>query len=496
MVIRQVTASLITLALATPPAAFAQVSTPLKSIKLSQKEAAELALNNGTQSKEINLSFLQKRLAPAQVLTAYDWTLMAQTGFEKDRLATFNSTTSDYDRFTTTAQLKKSFITGTALTFDYSRISQQADGVNTSFSVPAQATLDSFGITLEQSLLANSLGKADRAKVRAAETQFKADSLTRADQLEDLVLQTLAKYWNTYVAQENFKESLAARDQYKKLVDNVKRKSSYGYSNPGELTQVQAELEGREQNVKRTSLEFLSQLDGLIVWLNLEKGTQIEFSVPEKLPAIPAFDKKDIAQLREVRAQEMKIKASKDLLSSSQSASWPAVNFVGQFVGSGRDESSEGSWSRALTGSNNKYYAGIKVTHTFGSDIKNEDVINKKASLDIERSKLYRQIQESTDKQEQAIRKVQATFSIVGSAAQQKSLREKTVNELNRTYNQGRTDIKALIDAMNAHFTSQVAYTRALGDYYIALNEWAAIRDELIPEINDENAINIKEDFE
>lgn len=136
------------------------------------------------------------------------------------------------------------------------------------------------------------------------------------------------------------------------------------------------------------------------------------------------------------------------------------------------------------------------MTYNFGSDVKNEDIIAKKAALDIEKSKLERQTREAADKQENGIRKVQSTFAIVESAMLQKSFREKTVNELTKTYTQGRTDIRALIEAMNSYFTSQVDYTRALGNYYVALNEWAALRDELIPEINDENAIVIKEDFE
>lgn len=54
------------------------------------------------------------------------------------------------------------------------------------------------------------------------------------------------------------------------------------------------------------------------------------------------------------------------------------------------------------------------------------------------------------------------------------------MNELNRSYTQGRTDIRNLIDAMNALNTTEVAHSRAVGDYFIALNEWAALRDELI----------------
>ncbi len=51
---------------------------------------------------------------------------------------------------------------------------------------------------------------------------------------------------------------------------------------------------------------------------------------------------------------------------------------------------------------------------------------------------------------------------------------------MQRSFNNGRVDINLLIEAMNKFFSSQVQYTRAVGDYFIALNEWAALNDELI----------------
>ena len=73
-----------------------------------------------------------------------------------------------------------------------------------------------------------------------------------------------------------------------------------------------------------------------------------------------------------------------------------------------------------------------------------------------------------------------ATYAIAQSSMKQKDFFDKAVQELNRTYTQGRTDIKTLIDLMNSYFASEVQLSRAIGDYQIALNELAASRDELI----------------
>ncbi len=61
--------------------------------------------------------------------------------------------------------------------------------------------------------------------------------------------------------------------------------------------------------------------------------------------------------------------------------------------------------------------------------------------------------------------------------------REKALNQLQKSFNLGRVDINLLIDAMNKFFSAKVQHTRAVGDYFITLNEWAALNDELVVNI-------------
>jgi outer membrane protein TolC len=54
------------------------------------------------------------------------------------------------------------------------------------------------------------------------------------------------------------------------------------------------------------------------------------------------------------------------------------------------------------------------------------------------------------------------------------------VQEIQRSYQQGRVDISQLIDALNRFFAAEIQYTQAVGDYQMSLNEWAAFQDQLI----------------
>ncbi len=466
-----------------------------KKMRLSQKDVAELVLKQGAAPAEANQTFLQARLAPALVLSNYDWKAAFESGYQTDKGSTFDPSRipgASYKRYITTATVSKSLLTGTLLSFEYDRKSQQADYSLASPStnpldnrLPRQ-TQDIFGITLEQSLLYNFLGRADRASVRAADHTFRAAEVARADDLQTAVLATIHAYWDAYVAEETFKEALASRDRYKTLVAQIKRKTSVGYSNPGEFSQAQAEFEGQEQSVKSASTDYLAKLESLSTLLNLPSGTEVEFAVDDGVPPVPKMAKTDIETLRSVRAQKLRTDAAGDSLLASNSKSYPAVNFVGKYQTSGHDVTADSSFTSMAAGNHPLTYVGVKVLYNFGSDLQTEDIINKKVAQELEETRLQLRRLQQTDSLAQAERKAQSSYAIVLSAQRQKEFREKAVKELTRTYSQGRTTINVLIDAINSQFKTETTLSRAVGDYQIALNEWAAARDELIPETKEE----------
>src|SRR6185437_1058697 len=133
-------------------------------------------------------------------------------------------------------------------------------------------------------------------------------------------------------------------------------------------------------------------------------------------------------------------------------------------------------------GSHPKYLAGLQFGFRFGSNVYAERVVHNQAQKDLEETRLGRFKQERLDQLAQAERKVEAEHSIAESSKQQKQYRQQAVKELTRSYSLGRIDIRLLIDAINSEYETEIGYWRAIGDYQIALNQWAALRDELIPD--------------
>jgi len=448
---------------------------------LSQKDVTQLVISQSHKAKETNLKYQQMRLAPFLKLATYDWTFAADTGYEMDHNeGPTHPATLTNQTYKSNIKLKKSLITGTTLSFDYSRNSLYGNDVNIAAPKVTQYTYDLLGLTIEQNLWKNAFGSQDRAELEAAELTYQANTITRASELQDLVLESLRLYWNTYVSQENFTEALAARDRYLRFVNDLRRKTSYGYSNSYELYQVQAELENREQQIKTTSLDYLKNTEMLTQLLNLPSETKIQFPSVDNIPDLPTITQKNLVDIRNLQSQTIKVKAAEATLSASQSQARPQLSLNGSLYGSGFNEKSSLAENRLMSGANPKYFIGLKFIFQFGSNLSTQDIINKKVSLELEQQRFQRLSEEFKNNLANAERKVQTTFFSVSSIKKQSELREKTLNEMQRNFNNGRVDINLLIDAMNKFFASRAQYTRSVGDYYIALNEWAALNDELI----------------
>lgn len=457
------------------------VAASSKTLLLSQKDVTQLVMNQSHKAKETTLKYQQMMLTPLQKLALYDWTFSAESGYEWDHTeGPVHPSTLTNQTYKSNVRLKKSLLTGTILNLEYSRNSLYANDVNVSSPKTSQYTNDLLGFSIEQNLWKNAFGIQDRAELEAAELTYQANVITKNAELQDLVLESLRLYWNTYVAQENFSEAMAARDRYQRFVNELRKKTSYGYSNSYELFQVQAELENREYQIKTSSLDYLKNTEALTQLLNLAPDTKIQFPALDNIPDVPALNKKSLEDNRNIKSQSLKIKAAEESLTASRSQGNPILSLNGSYYGSGYDEKPSIAENRLLSGANPKYFIGLKFIFQFGSDFTTQDLINKKVSLELEHHRYERLSAELKNNLANAERKVQTTFFAVTSIKKQSDLREKAVTQMQRSFNNGRVDINILIDAMNKFFTSRVQYTRAVGDYFIALNEWAALNDELI----------------
>lgn len=450
------------------------------SLQLAPRDVIPMVLKQSPQAKEIQIQARQAEFTRAETEKAFDFSLSATTGYQ---LSKFESSSypllEETKTWSTTATLAKPFQTGTTLSLQYTGTTDQP---KPSSGSPADSSTNTAGLLLEQNLWRNFFGQADRASLRSADASVQSSLISQMVNLQDLALTALQAYWSAYVGQETLDAAIKSQNRYQKLIDSIQKKTRYGYANPAELAQAQAELENRLQKVRTETANSLLAMAELRTLLGVDPGTEIQFSIPKEVASPPsAFQPIQIERARPIQAAELSVIEADETLNKVKSQSDPDVSLIAQYYVQGLDESTSRSQDEMSRGTHPKYFVGLRFQHSFGSGYQSENIRNKSLVKDLAKAQLERKKLEFKDQEEDLKRRLISTYSIFQSSQNQRNLREKASQELLKTYQQGRTDISILIDAMNKFFDSEAAASRTLADYQIAWAQWQALQDQLVP---------------
>jgi outer membrane protein TolC len=451
-----------------------------RTLPLGPQDIVPLVLKQSPQTREIQLQAQRSRLTWAEANQVFDFNITATAGYQLSKFESLTTPTLEENKtYSTQATLSKPFQTGTTLSLQYTGATDQPQ---VSTGTATDSTQDVAGILLEQNLWRNFFGAADRASLRAADAGLKASELTRLAGLQDLALTALQAYWKAYVAQETYDAAVKSQERYQKLVGSIQRKTRYGYANPAELAQAQAELENRLQTVKTDYANATLAMDQLKTLLLISKDTQIQFAIPGEIPAPPTAAKElQPETTRPVQAAHLSVEAAQNTLEQTQSDAAPDLSLIAQYYVQGLEASAGLAQKEMGEGVHPKYFIGLRFQHSFGSGYQNENILNKKYNRDLLTAQLDRKKLEFKDQEEDIKRRLQSTYSIYVSSQNQRALREKASAELSKTYTQGRTDISILIDSLNKYFDSEALVSESLANYQITLAQWQALQDQLVP---------------
>ena len=456
-------------------------------IILTEEKVKELILKQGLEKKEVEVKYGQYALAPSLILSQYNWNLTAESGYEWDNsvtvLSTSNSGQANYQRFRTTVGLNRYFTTGTYLGFELSRLAQDIRLPQTSTSTtPRHQVLGIAGVVLEQALWGNFLGAGDRGLVRAAQLTYDAQKIERLDEIENVIISGVQQYWTALIAQKSYKEAINARDRYKQIAANIQKNTRLGNTNPGDLPQVRAELESKEQNVDSSFVFFQSEQDKLLTLLNLDPNSEVEYEGVENVKYTqPVIESIDTKSLRSIQAQTLRVQAASEAYEASKTNYRPKLNLVGKAYSSGIGTDSDMSQEQMLSGTQPKYYIGLRLQHTFGDDINEEQIRNKRLAKELETIKMERSLLNVENRKSLLERNVLSAYTILESTQRQKAFRKTASDELAKSYNLGRVDISSYITALNNYYTAEVQYTEAVANLKLAEKELLAFKDQLVP---------------
>lgn len=465
----------------------AQPARNLPMLKLSPQTVVDLALSKGNRARAAELQAQRGYLPLAQALGAYDFQLSLATGWEYSEAESLTGLSNPSDRtFTVTSLLSKKFSTGTTVSLGYQDTRQNSTlNTVTSTTRPPTANLNEVELGVRQALLSNSFGYADRLAVEVGESTIVAALETREEQLEEILLSSMVLYWNAYIAEQQLKENMAARDKYEQLVRNVRRRAGFNLSTPGELPRIEAEYEIAEQRVKASTADYMNAIDALLTAIKAdapEGGVTLE--IPSELPPMPRLTSKTVEDLRVVRVARINQENSQKSLEAVKSRSRPRLDFVARAAATGVDEESGRAIAEMAATTHPTYFIGLEFQTALDSTALRGTLANAEVEARLAEVNLRIQRDDVTDQLEQLERRVASQHSVAQLANETVTLRERVVREFENNYRLGRQPLVELIRAYNELFSSQLERARAVGQYHIGLNQLAAARDELVTKVS------------
>lgn len=453
-------------------------------VKLSPQNVVDLALSRGYRARGAELTAQRSYAALQNALGVFDlqFTLNPQYEYNQSQaIAALAANPIDRTQ-TINSSLSKQFRSGTNLELDYMNILQNSTLPNSSTRTP-NLTQNMLQLQLRQNLWKNVFGYADRLGVEIGQAGVDAALEQREQDLQAIILDAMNLFWNTYIAERQLQENIAAREKYVQLVKNVRQKAGFNLSTPGELPRLQAELENVDQRVKQASATYLNTLRDLLTAIKLDTTDSVELEIPAEIPAVPQLAKKDPKTLRAVRIAKVKVENAERALRQVKNQNSPKLDFVAKVKSSAVDEFNDQSLATMEAGTRPYYFVGFEFSTALDSDLVRGRVTDAGVVYAQSQNDYNVQLDTTGNQLVELERTVASEYEIAKSTLDTVEYRAKVVRELEIAYRQGRQPLVELIRAYNDLFTAQQDRAKAIGNYHIGLNQLAAARDELVASV-------------
>lgn len=453
-------------------------------LHLSPQIVVERILNEGRQAKTIELDARSAYTDYYGVTSIYDLGVAARVSKENSRITTITGGGNLQDRNTVwSLTASKRVPTGTLIELGYNRTQQNSVFRTPSLYRGPYAVYDVGELTITQDLLGNFFGIAERKAIRSAKEKLASAQLLKKEQQELLVLDSLRLFWDAYVHRESLREALAQRDKYEALVKEVQTKSRLAFSSPGDLPKAKAEFGAQVRNVKESFFTFSQSLDKLLTAMRMDETQReaVKFDLDEELPPLPTMVMPGVDSLRLISVYKSAYDAAiYKKQATDLSANWPELKLIGSAGYTGLDATSGKAFSAMRSGNSPRYLVALELSYKFFSDayrasLNDADVGYERAANDLDKAREDLGQQVGT-----AMENVRFTYAAAVSAAEEMKNWDEAVKAQERLYRQGRLDFSQLIQDYNSYYRARSVRIRALGDYHIALNAYAATVDELV----------------
>ena len=446
----------------------------------SMHSFVEAVLANSLEHKKIQASETAELMPLLEAKVLLDWQF--STDFSKSYEEPFDLGLSEQNTSQFSSHLQKPFLTGTQLKLEYLYTGMDK------FSSPSAATplsdtaTANLHLKIEQDLVQNIFGIEDRANMALARHQVDLAQTRLMEEREDLIIQAINQFWQTYISQLSLKLKRLTKKDYESLVKITRSKKNYSYTRPGELNQILAELETARREALLQKTKHEDNLQQLFNLLNQKQYKTIQLKTPSSLPAQPPALSKALKQTpRTVQLLQKRFAIQQEQSKIFKSKTWPTVKLFASYGLGGQAINRNDAFKNLLDQKNQQYSYGVKLHYLIPSSrIHSKRTAIREQALEASRLELeitkkdFNRLMQFTEND------LKSLYQAVKSSEKIYKLRNLSYKQIRKAYLQGRLDVFQLIQAKNNAQSSEIEHVTLLSKYHQSLAYAYALRDELL----------------
>ena len=479
--------------------AHSQVQSEPPPTVLSFDSVIRKVINQSLEYKKIKASKMAQLSYIVQAEAPFDWQLFSTIRFhsrEQNTLYIFeNPSQESWDwlmgvekKLSTGTQLKiKSSYLYTDKTFsqEHKRLFTQNPSSDQSrfIRTPDTTARNALSLEIEQDLLRNIFGYEDRYRLQIARENLNRSQIQLKEKVEDLIIRATKQFWNTYLSEFSLNLKKSEKQDYQELTRLARKKHIYGYLRPGELNQIQAELERTKQEVVLQELHYNDQLTRIVTLLEmgLQDLNKLKLQIDKDIPPPPSFNKVLNKTPRRVELAQKNLLILEKELQIQKSQLLPTLKLFGSYGIDGYDTGPSSAWENLKTGKNHNYYLGVKFRYSIpNTKIRRDRIFVSEQAVEAGRWELKIAQKEFDRSLLIAKKHLHTLYQVIKNSKKIRRLRTRSYNEIRKAYSQGQLSIFDLISARKSALQSEMKTISLMAQYYELLAYNHALTDTLI----------------
>ncbi|MBN8221558.1 MAG: TolC family protein [Spirochaetes bacterium] len=382
-----------------------------------------------------------------------------------------------------TASISKLFSTGTTVGGGYRMQNVQAQAIPSFGFAGGNTTYNGYFINVQQELLKNSFGYADRKMDKIAQKQAEGQRAYTVNLLSSLVVQALADYWQVTIMKSALENARLEEKSNRQVRAIVSRNVSFGLGETYDLNNYNARVAASQAKVAMAEQNLINATRKLLRTINMPVDTKIE-GVTTLVDTLPELDSN--AALKAAMEKRVDLKNAKIELEVAElqtdlygNQALPSLSAYFNLVSQGTNNNLLFPGSPVIIFQSPQWQVGVRASYPLWDEEIKVNQRNAGMQLSQSRIKLANIEQEMRDEVLTRLENVRLNYEVFKSSRVSRKESESFYNRMLARTRTGKLNFQLVGDALNNMVANRQRELEALVNYNISLLQFDLAKNEI-----------------